>query len=171
MSSAGDGFGDLFRNFARSAFRLETRQVYRIVREQARIARFLAGEPKPEADEAQAAWHSLVRTNIACGKSMQRVRLIRRPMTEYVRYGLSWSIPANIEAGESYRILDVTERTPDLPNQDFWMFDDSTVLLLHYHDDGSFLGRTLAEPNEIERYVQWSTIAVKESVPFGEYRA
>jgi hypothetical protein len=72
-------------------------------------------------------------------------------------------------AGEDIRILDVTERENPLPGvQDFWMFDRSTVVLMHYEDDGTQVSRELYE-GEPADFIEYQRIAVAESVPFLEY--
>jgi hypothetical protein len=67
---------------------------------------------------------------------MQRVKVVRRPLSDYLRYQFAWTLPGNVAAGEDYRILGLTGRSSDLPEQDFWLFDDVTVLLLNFNVDG-----------------------------------
>lgn len=166
MSLSSEQLGALFLDFRRSAFRLETHQVYTMPNEQAGLARFLAGEPKPAGHNA--GWTETVRKNITVGKTMQRVKVVRRPFTDYTRFLFSWAIPSNVEAGEDYRILDITDRTVNLPEQDFWIFDESQVALLNFNPDGTLKDRELAA--EPKKYLQWQDIALSESVPFLEYR-
>ncbi|HET6357905.1 MAG TPA: hypothetical protein VFG16_27445 [Streptomyces sp.] len=117
-----------FRNFKRSAFRLEVHQVYTMPAEAETLHSFLAGESMP--DGFNATWHQTIRGQRSAGRTMTRAKLVRRPLTDYSRYLFGWAIPGNVEAGEDYRIVDVTERDVDLPNQDFWMFDETTVVHL-----------------------------------------
>lgn len=162
-------FRAAFHNFARSTFRLEALQVYTVETEQPKLARFLAGEDKPVEPESE--WRKMIRTGIEEGRTWRKVKLIRRPLTDYQRYSLAWGIPPNAQAGLEHRILDITERDFDLPEIDFWLFDDSKVIVIHYHDDGSPDWVELVESPDIEQYRRWRDIALKESVPFGEYRA
>lgn len=70
---------------------------------------------------------------------------------------------------QDIRILDLTDRDePVLPEQDFWMFDESTVVLMNYRPDGTQISRELYE-GDPEPYRQWKRIAVGASVPFLEY--
>lgn len=72
-------------------------------------------------------------------------------------------------AGEDIRILDVTEQENPLPDvEDFWMFDRSTVVLMHYEGDGTQISRELYEGDPAP-FVEWQRIAVAASVPFLEY--
>jgi hypothetical protein len=168
VALSNEASGALFRDFKRSAFRLETLQTYTIPRDQASFEQFLAAEPKP--DEYNTTWEASVRQNVRAGKVMQRAKVIRRPFTDYTRYLLVWAIPGNVAAGEDYRILDLTDRSLDLPDQDFWLFDDETVLLLNFNPDGTLRDRELADPAELNQYRRWRDLALAEAVPFGEYR-
>ncbi|MCP2257778.1 hypothetical protein LX15_001464 [Streptoalloteichus tenebrarius] len=165
----GDVWQAYFRDFRKSAFRLETHQVYTMPAEAEDLQRFLAGEPMPEAHNSP--WHQTIRNNISAGKTMTRVKIIRRPLTDYTRFLLSWCIPDNVAAGEQYRIIDVTEREVDLPEQDFWLFDDETVVRLNYRPDGTQINRELVESGDITQYLRWRDLALAESVPFAEYQA
>lgn len=176
MPLSNEASSALFRDFERSAFRLETLQTYTMPREQTSIAKFLAGEPKP--GDHNATWHETVSRNIAAGKTMQRVKVVRRPLSHYLRYQFAWTLPGNVAAGEDYRILDLTDRDVDLPEQDFdlpeqdfWLFDDATVLLLNFNPDGTLRDRELADPADLNQYRRWRDRALAGAVPFGEYRA
>lgn len=169
MVVSTEEFGAMFREYKRSAFRMETHQVYTMPREQPNLARFLAGESKP-ADH-NAAWHETVRNNIAAGKKQQRLKIVKRPFTDYTRYLMSWGVPGNVAAGEDYRILDLTDKTTEIPEQDYWIFDESTVVLLNFNRDGTQIDRQLADPADLDTYFHWRDIGLPEAVPFLEYRA
>lgn len=162
---------DLFETYERSAFRLETRQIYNMPNEQERFHKFLRGEPYDDEVDSRG-WISLVAANTAAGKTMQRAKLVRRPYTDYTRWLLTMGVPRNSKAGEDYRIVDITDRELDLPAQDFWLFDESTVLLLNFNDDDTFKGREVLEnPPDLAKYLAWRDYALAHSVPFSEYRA
>ncbi|MFE0024814.1 DUF6879 family protein [Amycolatopsis sp. NPDC059021] len=168
MLLSSEELGALFRDFERSAFRMETHQTYTMPSEQAGLQRFLAGEPKP--DEHNAGWTATVRANVAAGKTMQRLKVVRRPFTDYTRFLFAWAIPGNVDAGEDYRILDLTDSAMHLPEQDFWLFDDTTVALLNFTEDGVLRDRELVDASELDTYRRWRDLALAEAVPFGEYR-
>jgi hypothetical protein len=165
---SSEELGVLFRDFKRSAVRLETHQTYTMPAERPGYERYLAGEPKPE--DHNQRWAETIRRNVAAGKTMQRLKVVRRPFTDYTRFLFAWAIPGNVEAGEDYRIVDVTDQAVNIPEQDFWLFDDATVVLLNFHSDGSFLDHELADGAELEKYLTWRNLALSEAVPFGDYR-
>lgn len=168
MRLVGEAWKAYAKNFERSAFRLEVQPTYTMPAEQDSVRRFLAGEPLPEGHNSE--WHVTVRANIAAGKTMQRVRVVRQPLTDYQRYGLAWSVPGNVAAGEDIRVLDLTgSPLPPLPTFDFWLYDEKTVARLDYHMDGTQIGRELVEDADLTRYFEWRDYALKHSVPFLEY--
>ncbi|GLZ34228.1 hypothetical protein Lesp02_64150 [Lentzea sp. NBRC 105346] len=161
----------LFETYTRSAFRLETRQIYNMPNEQENFNKFLRGEPYDDM-KYSTDWRNLVSANIAAGKTMQRAKLVRRPYTDYTRWLLTIGVPRNTKAGEDYRIVDITDRELDLPDLDFWLFDESTVLLLHFNDDNTLRDREVLEnPPDLAKYLAWRDYALEHSVPFSEYSA
>ncbi|WP_327413803.1 DUF6879 family protein [Streptomyces sp. NBC_01233] len=165
----GDAWQAYFRDFKRSAWRLEVQPTYTMPAEAESLARFLRGEPKPETHNA--AWHGTVRAAVEAGKSFGRVRVVRQPLTDYQRYQFAWGVPGNIQAGEDIQVLDLTGRDLDLPDQDFWMFDESTMVHLNYRPDGTQINRELIESPDLSKYLRWRDVALENAVPFGEYRA
>jgi hypothetical protein len=164
-----EAFAARLRGFARSAWRLETQPFYTMPSEQAVITTFLAGGTKPEG--YNSTWHATVRDIVASGRSIGRVRTIRRPMTDYQRCQLAWVVPENVVAGEEVRILDLTDDDLGLPAQDYWLFDDVMVVELNFRPDGTLLSIDQREAAESGRYLKWRDIAVSHSVPFGEWNA
>ena len=164
---SGAEMSALFDGYQRTAWRFETQPVYTMPDEQASIARFLTGEPKPS--DHNEDWHETVRSYVAAGKKISRVRVVRQPLTDYQRYQLAWGIPGNIEAGEDIRILDATGNDLGLPKQDFWMFDDSIVVHLNFNTDGTFCDRDRVQSSDLSVYLKWRDTAVSHSVSYAEY--
>ena len=100
---------------------------------------------------------------------MGRVRVLRQPVTDYARSQFAWSIPGNIAAGEDIRILDLTGQDLALPDQDFWLFDETTVVHLNFRPDGTLIDRERVENVDVTKYLEWRDIAIEHSVSFEEY--
>ncbi|MER0241310.1 DUF6879 family protein [Streptomyces sp. HSW2009] len=162
---AGEEFGRLFEDFERTAFRLETLDAYDVEEEREEIARFLAGaDMGPEW--ADNPW---VRSMTDKGKQVARVHVLSSPLTDYLRYELS-AYPGNITAGESIGIIDRSEQTaPELPDHDFWLFDDRDVYRMHYTAAGAFIGGELLPPDALAAYQGHRDRAVAATVPFADY--
>ncbi|MFD9689062.1 DUF6879 family protein [Kitasatospora sp. NPDC059088] len=165
----GDAWRAVFDTFEREAFRLETRSAYAMPGEDEEFREFLAtGELDIPEDDP---WLTRVRTYRASGRRICRVHVLTRPLSDYLRYEFA-AYAHNVKAGEDIRILDLTGRDdPGLPDQDFWMFDDTTVVDMRYRSDGTQSGRELLEDPDLEQYRHWRGLALSLSVPFEEYVA
>lgn len=127
--------GEFFAGFRVSAFRLEQRGKYRAEDEVDYLARWLRGEPMP-ADWETNPWVTGV---VAGGRTLTRVRVLSTPRTEYERFQLEWAYVGNMASGEDIRILERADAV-GLPDHDFWLFDDETIVRLHYSQSGAFAG-------------------------------
>jgi hypothetical protein len=159
-----------WESFQRSAFRLETLPEYRVPQESGKLELYLSGAPMPE--NYNSGWHAKIQAWAAAGAVLQRVRVVRPPLTAYQRSQFDWGYPANLVAGEDTRVLDgaVADRL-GLPDWDFWFFDDEVVYRMNYAEDGTYLGgETLpdADPAEFRRYRE---LALTHSTVFWTYRA
>lgn len=163
----GDAFGQRFEGYRRTAWRFECQPSYAIPREGSDFARWRVGEPRPET--FNAAWRERVRGIVDSGRRIGRVRVVRRPLTEYQRYQFDWGIPGNIEAGEDIRILDVTDLELVLPTHDFWLFDDELVVDLNFNPDGTLLNRDQRESPDLTMYRKWRDTALAHAVAFEDY--
>ncbi|MFJ3216997.1 DUF6879 family protein [Kitasatospora sp. NPDC086801] len=166
MSISGEDFENLFSNFRREAFRLETLNDYSGSSDVENIRSFLDGEPQP-ADYNQD-WVDEVRENISSGKRMYRVHILSRPLTPYLRFELGWGYAKNATVGEEFFILDTTEQSNPLDGvPDFWAFDESTVVTMRYGDGGAFLGAD--KESTAGKWLEYRDIALSHAVPFAEW--
>lgn len=164
----GEEWARLLYGFEHSAFRLEIHPVYSMEGEEEDFTRFRAGE-RPPAD-LHYDWLDRVAELTAAGRSMTRVHVVRRPLSEYLRFEFDWGYAFNVRAGEDIRILDLTDGpSPALPDHDFWLFDDSTVVQMHYRADGTQIGRELAPAPDLELYRGYRDAALADAVNFKEY--
>ncbi|WP_052848586.1 DUF6879 family protein [Streptomyces avicenniae] len=166
----GEGWRAYFDAFTHEAWRFEAQPTYSMPREREHVARFLRGEDRPEGHNAR--WHERVRAYGATGRRVGRVRVVRRPLTDYQRYQFEWGIPGNIAAGEDIRVLDVTARDFRLPltGRDWWLFDGARVAHLNFRADGTQINREAYEGDPAP-YRAWQRVALDHAVPFREYVA
>ena len=94
---------------------------------------------------------------------MRRVRVVSYPLTDYLRMEMSW-YPKSVAAGEDIRITE-TQLTGD-----FWLFDDRTVVLLHYDRKGRFTGAT-TEQASLACYRSIRDRALADSMELSAYTA
>ncbi len=162
-------FASLFEHFRQSAFRLETLDHYLVPQEEMLYAQFLRGEtPPPSGNED---WCQLVRRNIRAGKVMERVHVVPTPLSQYVKFEIAWGYVHNAAAGEKVYLLnrsDLTEGKAALG--DYWLFDDNTLVLMEYGEDGRFIGVSReSDPTTVARYVEAACVLKSLSMSLGEY--
>lgn len=168
MRLEGDDWRTFFNAHKREAFRLETRQSYGVESERAEYEHFLTTGQLDIPDTDQ--WLTRVRHFRQTGRWVGRVHVLRRPLTDYLRYEFA-VYGFTVTAGEDVRILDVTDMSdPGLPKQDFWLFDERDVVVMEYDDDGNQLGRDLLENADPASYIAWKHLALDLAVPFDSYR-
>jgi Family of unknown function (DUF6879) len=154
--------------FKHSAFRLELHPVYTMSDEEEEFQRFLSGE-KPPAD-LRYPWLDKLARAMKAGKTVQRVHVVKRPLSNYLRYEFEWGYAFNVQEGEDVRVLDITDKgTQSLPDHDFWFFDETTVVKMLYRPDGTQIGRELVENPDLDEYKEYRDIALDGAIPFREY--
>lgn len=171
IETLGDEFASLFTSFRHTAFRLETLQSYDVEYEQEMLRRFLAGSPRP-ADPAKDEWTAMLARAAADGKTMRRVHVVTEPLSDYVRFELSWSYGENVTAGEDIRILPTpTGQWPaGVPTHDYWLFDSRELWIMHYGPGGTFHHAELVEdPAQVVQHCYWRDHALHLAAPFTTY--
>ena len=166
----GSAFDALFTAFSTSAFRLEARDRYHAPEEQERLARYLAGHGYDAASRRATPWWQLIHAATGSGKRVERVRIVTEPHTEYTRYALVGAA-VNIDGGEHVHYLDrVHARALELPDHDYWLFDDKVVALMHFGENDMFLGAEIRnEPEVLVRHRQWKKTAWRYATPYHDY--
>lgn len=172
-----EDLGRLFASFRHSAFRLETLPEYHVAEDDEALAfrAFQEGHPLPVLGDDRG-WPKVVAEATAAGKFIERVRVVRRPLSAYVRFELAWGYPQNVEAGEAIRILELSrdDELPWIPDPDagydFWLFDAVTVVRMEYDAAGRIVRRVDASANEVP-FIACRDYAMHRAVPFSSYRA
>jgi len=164
----GDAFRRLFDTFARTTRRLETRDRYSSPVDDRTVQQFLAGE---NLDLGWLApWFDRVRAATAAGKRFERVRVVTEPLSDYKRYEMV-VCRHTVAAGEDIRYLPRTRaRELELPESDFWVFDSTTLALLHFTETDVFVGAELVhDPDQVNRHERWIDLAQQHSIPYAQY--
>lgn len=113
----------------------------------------------------------MVAAATAEGRSVERVRIVGIPLSDYSRYEFA-SYPANVAAGE--RVSVVPRHSIGAPDrswasQDFWIFDDEAVALLNYDSEGCFLGAETVNP--IDAYLDAKRRALSLAIDLEDFFA
>ncbi|MGI8506075.1 MAG: DUF6879 family protein [Solirubrobacteraceae bacterium] len=103
----------------------------------------------------------MVAAATAQGRSIERVRIFARPLTDYTRFEFA-AYSDNIAAGEKVRVIDrslLRMEDRSWANEDFWIFDDEIVVILRYDPRGCFLGADRAD--EVQHYLSAEQRAIR----------
>lgn len=162
-------FERLFRSVARTAVHLEMRDDYG-----GSSPAFAAWRERRPYDRSgpDAAWHALVDSVIQRGATVRRARIISEPPSDYIRFEYEVTPAANLAAGEQVRWLPRRQASDlMLPGNDFWLFDDTTVLFNYFSGDGAAAGVELRDEPAVVKLCASAFEAVWDrAVRHGEYR-
>ncbi len=102
----------------------------------------------------------MLREATADGRRFARVRVVSLPLTDYSRFGV-WCAQFTNGAGEDIRYLTRDQAdAAGLPNQDYWLFDSSKLVRMHFDDADRFLGGEHTEdPADIVQANYWRDAA------------
>jgi hypothetical protein len=170
-SLSDDRFRSLFRTFRKSAYRLETLQVYDVSYEREEFESFLAGQARGKFPGI-SGYAEAVRAGTAAGKKYHRVHVVEEPLSDYVRFEAAWSYRYTVAAGEDVRVIPIRrgEWPKGVPSQDYWLFDSALLVLMNYAEDGLFLSAELLdEPDRVAEAVRWRDHALSLSQSFSDY--
>ena len=133
-----DEFDKAFDSFAKRAFRFEALPFYDIEEEHEAFAAFKAGRPVELA--AQKSWRTFLRECQRDAKTVERVRVITEPLTDYLRFEWRYGYVPSMRAGELIYAIAAKQfgdTLADIP--DFWLFDDHQLIFLRYDEKGRFI--------------------------------
>jgi hypothetical protein len=111
------------------------------------------------------SWLDMLREATAEGRHFARVRLVSLPLSNYSRFGV-WCAQFTGGAGEDIRYLTRDQaNTSGLPYEDYWLFDSSKLVRMHFDDSDRFLGGELVEdPADIVKANYWRDAAWHKAV-------
>jgi Family of unknown function (DUF6879) len=166
----------LFASVTDSAFRLETLPQYLVAQEDERFRAFREGRPLPARSAETSPWLRQIARSTAGGRHWQRIHVVGRPLTAYLRFELLTD-SENVAAGEDVRVADrdihaeLTALT-----QDFWLIDGdtdhATALLMRYDPEGRFAdAERCTDPDVLARCRHQRDLALARSIPVADYLA
>ncbi|MFI1885577.1 DUF6879 family protein [Streptomyces jumonjinensis] len=129
-------FEELLSSARHSAVHLEMRDGY-MESDESYIAWKAGVRNAPEDNDPEIRpWLTWVRDATDRGVAIRRARVFSVPESDYIKFEHHVS-GANVKAGEQIRWLP-RRRATDIafPGNDFWVFDNDLVLVLHFTGDG-----------------------------------
>jgi hypothetical protein len=167
-------FDRLLASFERSAFHLETRDVYALGYERADFELFLAGAPRPPSEvDWWRPWLDQMTRLVREGKQISRVRILAEPPTGYQQW-MIWSTPWHAAAGEEIRYMprSMAERVGLPLEHDWWLLDDERVIATWFTDGGEIHEKFLiTDPASVGSYRLWRDVARRKAAPAEEIAA
>lgn len=162
--------GRYFATFKREAAHLELRDEYATSDlERERFAAWRAGE----SDDLgwMRPWCDRIRKAVAEGRRYRRVCVVSEPLSEYRRFAYD-VVGSSVEAGEQIRW--VPRRLVSglaVPGNDFWMFDEETVVFTVFSGAGEVVERQRCTDPVVVRFCADAFRAVwSRSISHDEYR-
>jgi hypothetical protein len=108
------------------------------------------------------------------GVEVRRARIVSEPVSDYIQYEHHVTAE-NVTAGEHVRWLSRRRASGiALPGNDFWLFDNSLVVFLHFDGDGELAPdgdeEVSADPEVVKLCTSAFETVWERAVPHAEYR-
>ncbi|GAA3746648.1 DUF6879 family protein [Salinactinospora qingdaonensis] len=160
---------DYFANFKKEALHLEMWDTYGTEAEKPHLQKWK--EQGKDNSEWLKPWFDNVRAATASGKVFRRARIVSEPVTDYIRWVLM-DAHLFVDAGEEIRWLPRRLASAiALPGNDFWLFDDETVIFSVFGGDGRVTERQLTTDPSVVGLCKSAFTAVWElAIPNHEYQ-
>jgi hypothetical protein len=165
-----EDLNSLCRGIKHSFVHLETRDAYGTEIESPQMAKWRRGETD---DFAWLGWWlQMLRGHSGAGRTCRRARVVSEPLSDYQRWTMSHA-HLFVDAGEDIRYVGRPQLSEVLlpGSGDFYVFDDETVLFLHYAGNGT---NTFFEVTDDPRTVRACADAFEDvwklTTPYLEYR-
>lgn len=123
-----------FETFQESAFRLEGLPRYTVENETAAYDEFKKSGKVHTLLNPE--WREFVESSVKAGKTIQRLRLLSQPLTDYEEFEIK-TYPGS-PVGEDIRVVS-RDQFSDKYQYDFWLFDGRWVAKMNYKDNGEFI--------------------------------
>ncbi len=120
------------------------------------------------ADEYMQDWWNYIADKKAAGINMQRVNLIRFPLTPYKEMEME-IFKKTIQYGDDIRLI--TGDSFDKLNislKDFWLIDNTAAVDLHYDSEGGWIGFDVE--SDVLKYFKARELILDHSVPLSEFQ-
>ena len=157
-------------NECTSIFRLEMLQSYDVSCEDTAYQKYQNNESPvllPEMED----WCNVVVNAKKRGSSFNRVRIIKEPISDYLKFESLWGYQFSFKAGEMISVLNENKidysqfKVPALC--DFWLFGDTECYIMLYDCCGRFMG--VSQVNEyISEYSLLRDKLLNESISFSK---
>jgi hypothetical protein len=172
---AMNNFDKNWRSASISVFRLEAKPEYKVPGEADLIAKWKKGEPDLGANAEWQKWVGSLKKAKAKKLQVKRVRVVPKTFTDYIRFEVALWQKYSAKNGEQIFFIGADAYKTIINecgfnSKDFWLFDDTTLLIMNYGTAGQFIGEILiADNGMVNRYRQLKDKLFKAAVPMEAY--
>lgn len=163
------GLQELFATVQSSSWRWECQGDYAV--DHAELEAWLRGEPMDSTDDDRE-WLAYIRGLARMGIPFERVRRLTEPLTDYLRWMLDIT-NANVDAGEDIRWVEPRDAEPlGMPSYDFYIFDQSRVVILWFDDQHELSGIDVDDdPEVVAQHEKYRDRVWPKAIPHRQYIA
>jgi hypothetical protein len=157
---------------ATDVLRVETLDAYSTASDGDMLERYVRGDPKPDPSEKQP-WLDRLAAAAAAGHPWKRLRVVTRPVPQYVRYACEFGYVDNVAAGEDVRILDESADHRGAffrAEGDFYLIE-GRALHMSYDDRGQFVSAWEENDSVSDGLAGSVWLTWPHAVPFTEWWA
>lgn len=156
----------MFKTFKKSACRIETLPIYKIIGDEwDRYNLFANGQPCERYNSL--GWSNMLSNYKKVNKSVERIRVIPNELNSYLIFEFEACYVQNIVAGEKIKVIDKSEYdklVTEAVKGDYWIFDKEKVLYMEYDKDGTFLKSHLIKDDKLKSdCIKFYDILAKET--------
>ncbi len=152
----------------KNIFRFESIPFYRVPEDIILFEKWRKGKQINKTDFQE--WFTFLEETKKRGVIIQRVRIVALPVSDYVKYEIDvWNHSKRY--GETVFFLELKSykeltKQVDFKPKDFWMFDNKTLVIFHYNNNGEFLREERIKDRKIIRkYRDLKRELLKNSIP------
>jgi hypothetical protein len=125
-------------------------------------------------DESFSAdWCQMVKGHIEAGRTMRRIHVVDLPLSDYMKFEIECCYALTGPAGEDIRLVDrkrLSTEIQKVTQEDFWMFDESTIMVNDYDKDGTlYQARITTDPKAVAYYQSVDQKTWNLGVPFKDF--
>lgn len=164
-------FSSAWEKARKSIFRLELLPLYNVPGDWECYQKFLTGE---NYIAELKGWFNKLKITIEKDVKTERVRVFDPPVNDYIKYEIdAWRF--SDKAGDKIFFLDLKSYKSIIKNlqiepEDFWLFDDSTLIIFHYDATGAFIGEeNIGDKELIKNYAELKYNLLNNAVPYKEF--
>ncbi len=132
-----------------------------------------SGRPIDAADRSTwwNPYYDLLVAAVERGAQIRRARIVSEPVADYIRFEHDVS-DIHVAAGELLRWLPRRLATDlRLPGNDFWLFDEATLVVTFFSGGGDVVGREhILDPEVIKFHLNAFDAVWERGTPHGDYR-